>query len=210
MKRSDDIKELATALAKAQGMMRHAVKDSTNPHFKSKYADLASVLEAIREPFAANGLSLSQHPFADGDKIEVVTLLLHSSGQFLESDLAMKPQQNTPQSIGSAITYARRYAAMSVAGLATDDDDGNAGSGVKASDHRQDVPFQGPPAKLKQPEPAAKAPSLYDGSSRQQEIVEGILKQRGVPEALWERVHETLLGRPSTDIAAVIKEVTTQ
>ncbi len=128
MEMSPSISAIAEALAKAQAVMRHATKDSTNPHFKSKYADLASVLEAIKEPFQANGLSLSQHPGGDGDRITVTTILMHKSGEHLKSTLTLIPTKKDPQGAGSAITYARRYAAMAVAGLAADDDDGNAAS----------------------------------------------------------------------------------
>ncbi len=131
VRRSADIKELAIALTKAQAQIKSVSKDAFNPHFGSKYADLSSVLEAIKEPFAANGLCLTQHPTSRNGEVVVTSILLHISGQFLESDLPMIPDKKTPQGFGSAITYARRYAAMAIAGLAPDDDDGNAASAPK-------------------------------------------------------------------------------
>lgn len=116
--------ELAKALAKAQGQMGHAVKDSLNPHFKNKYADLASVLDAIRKPFSENGLSVSQ--VIEGNELH--TYLMHESGQFIVSKMPIIPQQNTPQAYGSALTYARRYSLSAIAGVTQDDDDGNAAS----------------------------------------------------------------------------------
>ena len=129
MKRSETINELATALSKAQAKIRPAPKDATNPHFKSKYADLASVVDAYREPLAEFGLSLSQHPSSDGAKVIITTLLMHTSGQWIESDLALTAEKATPQSVGSAITYGRRYSAMAITGMAADDDDGNDAEG---------------------------------------------------------------------------------
>lgn len=129
MIRSDDISELAKALSKAQGKIRHAVKDSTNPHFKSSYADLASCMEAIREPFAENGLSILQPLSDEENMVKCTTLLLHTSGQYIGSDMRMKPAQLTAHAIGSAATYLRRYMVMAIAGIAADDDDGNDASG---------------------------------------------------------------------------------
>jgi len=106
-----------------------ASKDATNPHFKSKYADLASVWEACRGPLTANGLSVSQLPAVDGMRVTLTTVLMHESGQFISQDLTMTAAANTPQAVGSALTYARRYALASIVGVAQADDDGNAASG---------------------------------------------------------------------------------
>ncbi len=126
---SDELGLLAAALAKAQALIKPAIKDATNPHFKSKFADLASVWEAIRVPLATNGLAVSQLPTVDGNKVTVTTLLLHASGQWIRSDLTMVVAQNTPQGIGSCITYARRYALSAVVGVVAElDDDGNGAS----------------------------------------------------------------------------------
>lgn len=131
LQRSEEIGKLAEALAKAQAGIRFAVKDATNPHFKSKYADLAAVWEACREPLSTNGLSVAQFPSAEGAKVTLTTVLMHSSGQWISQDLTMTAAQNTPQGIGSAITYARRYALSAVVGIAQDDDDGNAATRTK-------------------------------------------------------------------------------
>lgn len=131
MEKSESIKELATALSKAQGEIKPALKDSDNPFFKSKYADLASVWEVCREPLSKNGLSISQHPSLDGNAVSIETMVMHTSGEWLLSKLSMTPKDLTPQSIGSAITYARRYALSSIVGIASEiDDDGNAASQV--------------------------------------------------------------------------------
>ncbi len=154
MTTSEQIGELATALAKAQGEMEGASKDTKNPFFNHNYADLASVKDAIREPFAKHGLSIVQFPVTtfsgtpesyewtakrSGEvrygvrvfcQVSVVTRLLHSSGQWIQGDAvaAMLPNGD-PQSVGSAITYLRRYAMQTAAGVATEDDDGEAAQG---------------------------------------------------------------------------------
>jgi hypothetical protein len=130
MNKSEQINELAAALAKAQSGMKAAIKDSSNPFFKSNYADLAAVWDACKSQLAANGLAISQHPATDEHgNILVETALIHSSGQWMSSTLAMKPVKNDPQAFGSAITYARRYALAAVVGVVTEDDDGNHASG---------------------------------------------------------------------------------
>jgi hypothetical protein len=121
---SPTIGALAAALAKAQAEIEGASKDKLNPHFKSRYADLASVWDACRSPLTGNGLSVVQVPMASGPTVTVVTMMMHSSGEWLRGDLTMTAQQNTPQSVGSAITYARRYALAAMAGVAPEDDDG--------------------------------------------------------------------------------------
>ena len=128
MKKSEQVDKLAAALCKAQAEMGGAVKDAKNPFFKSSYADLTSVIKAIKEPFANNGLSYSQFPVTSegGGGVGVVTVLLHSSGQWLESEFYLPLAKKDPQGGGSAITYARRYALQAMAGIPTADDDAEA------------------------------------------------------------------------------------
>lgn len=133
------IAELADALSIAQGQIDAASKGSVNPYFKSKYADLNALREAIREPLAANGLSIMQFASTQNDSVSVETMLAHSSGEYVSSTLSLpvgrkfdKDGNMLPldvQSIGSAITYARRYALSAILSLAADDDDGNAAVG---------------------------------------------------------------------------------
>ena len=130
MKASANIASLAAALAKAQAVIEGAIKDKANPAFRSRYADLAAVWDAIREPLTKNGLSLVQMPDTnDVNEPVLVTRLLHASGEWLEGTYPLNPVKQDPQGYGSAITYARRYAAMAVCGVAPEDDDGNAASG---------------------------------------------------------------------------------
>ena len=128
MQKSDSIKDLAAALNKAQDQMSGALKDSKNPFFKSSYADLSSVVAAVKEPFADNGLSYSQFPVFEDGKVGVETILMHTSGQWLCGVLLLPMTKQDPQAAGSAITYARRYALQSIAGVPSEDDDGNKAS----------------------------------------------------------------------------------
>lgn len=130
MNKSDTILELAKALSKAQSEMGGAVKDANNPFFKSKYADLSSVIRVIKEPFANNGLSFVQFPICDGLSAGVETILMHESGEFLQSDYMLPLAKKDPQGSGSAITYAKRYALQAMAGIPSEDDDGNLASTV--------------------------------------------------------------------------------
>lgn len=128
MNKSESIAELAKALCKAQSEMGGAVKDAKNPFFKSSYADLTSVIKAIKEPFNNNGLSYMQFPVTSsgGNGVGVKTVLMHTSGQFIESEFYLPLVKADPQAGGSAITYARRYALQALAGIPTADDDAEA------------------------------------------------------------------------------------
>ena len=128
MRSSPELKDLASALCKAQAQMEAAKKDSTNPHFNSKYADLASVVDAIKVPFSENGLSYVQLPMlTENEEVAVETVLLHSSGQWIASDFAIPVSKADAQTYMSALTYCRRGALSAIAGIAPDDDDdGNA------------------------------------------------------------------------------------
>lgn len=120
MKNSEQINELAVALNKAQADFMVAKKDAKNPFFKSKYATLNAVYEAVAEALLKNGLSVIQ-PIV-GDAVE--TTIIHTSGQFITSSCPIVcAKQNDPQAMGSAITYARRYSLASLLGVMTDEDD---------------------------------------------------------------------------------------
>jgi hypothetical protein len=132
---SMDIGELAGALAVAQGEITGALKDSENPFFKSKYADLASVWDACRGPLSKNGLAVVQTTISHPDGICVLTTLVHKSGQWIRGELVVKPKDASPQGIGSCLTYMRRYALAAIVGVAQVDDDGNAASGKTWGDN---------------------------------------------------------------------------
>ena len=120
--------ELYAALAKAQGEIENASKSSTNPHFRSKYADLAEVLNTVRPVLSAHGLCLIQSTAFDGTLVSVTTLLGHSSGGWVSSTASCVPTKTDAQGVGASTTYLRRYSAASMCGIAQEDDDGQAAS----------------------------------------------------------------------------------
>lgn len=133
MELSDNINELAAALAAAQGEIENAAKDSANPFFKSKYADLGAVREVCRVPLSKNALALTQPMEIFEGYVVITTMLIHSSGQWMRSKLSAKPAKDDVQGIGSTATYLRRYALSAMIGIASEDDDGNAASGNATS-----------------------------------------------------------------------------
>lgn len=131
MERSESIKEIANALCKFQQEVGKVKKDSKNPYFKSKYASLADILDVIQKPLSECGLSIMQMPKGEN---ELETMLMHNSGEWILSSYAMRPVKNDPQSIGSCITYQRRYAIGSILNLnIDDDDDANKASNLQAN-----------------------------------------------------------------------------
>lgn len=139
MRHSEQIGDLAAALAKAQGQIDAAAKDAVNPHFKSHYATLASIWGACRKALTSNGLAVVQAVETDEAGACLATTLAHASGQWIESRTPLVCDMRNMQSIGSAISYARRYALAAIVGVvAEDDDDGNAA--VASVQHRAAEP----------------------------------------------------------------------
>lgn len=139
---SPEIDKLAEALAKAQGAFKNAELNKVNPHFRNKYADLASLWAAIREPLSANGLSVFQSVRLTERGVACDTVLMHSSGQWLDSTLELPLGKADPQGVGSALTYARRYSLAAAVGISAGDEDDD---GAKASEpERQSRRMEGP------------------------------------------------------------------
>ena len=132
MTHSEAVAQIAAALSVAQGSLNHALKDTIGQigQQRTKYADLASCWDAARKSLSDNGLAVVQMPSADGPKVTVTTMLVHKSGEWFRHSLQMTSAQNTPQAIGSCITYGRRYSFCSVVGISPEDDDGAAASGT--------------------------------------------------------------------------------
>jgi hypothetical protein len=124
--KSDSIKELALALHKAHTKIKAAIKDSANPFFKSKYADLSSVIEAVKQPLSDCGIVYVQGVEGVEGGVAVETMLLHVSGEWISSKLEIPASKHDAQGYGSAITYGRRYGLQSMCGVPAEDDDGNA------------------------------------------------------------------------------------
>jgi hypothetical protein len=123
------MKNIATALVKAQKQFGPALKTSTNPHFRSRYADLSACVEAVVDALNANGIYLLQKNYDCTDGVMVETVFVHESGEMLECGIVHFPAvKHDPQGYASALTYARRYSLMASCGIAPEDDDGNAAS----------------------------------------------------------------------------------
>jgi hypothetical protein len=128
------MKQIASAFIKAKIAFAPAMKASTNPHFKSKYADLAACVEAVDDAFLANGIVMYQETSDDQTGVTVETVLMHESGEVIRcGKLHVPASKQDPQGYGSALTYARRYSLMAACGIAPEDDDGNSASKTKAN-----------------------------------------------------------------------------
>ena len=134
MKKSESITELGASLALAQAEMKNPEKSSINPFFKSKYADLAEVINISKPTLAKFGLSIIQMPYVMNGHVGVETMIIHKSGEYISSRLNMPlGAKKDAQAVGSAITYGRRYSLAGMVGVAQEDDDGNSASGKKSS-----------------------------------------------------------------------------
>lgn len=205
IERSESIKELATALAKAQSALRPAVKDAVNPHFNAKYANLGAVWEACREPLSTNGLSVVQMPAnADAGRLALTTFLLHSSGEWMSSTFSIKLQQDTAHGAGSALTYLRRYALAALVGVVADeDDDGNSAS-QPARSVPQARPANGMPVTRGKLPSASYEPPSEPAPIRKPSTREGMI---GRIRALW--LDERQLGgtTPASELTADLREM---
>lgn len=154
MLKSEQINELAKALAKAQADIEKARKSSKNPHYKSSYADLSDIIDACRDALSENGLSVSQWPdVIEGEK-GLTSILMHTSGQWISSFFPFIIEKPTMQGMGSAITYAKRYALSAIVGIAETDDDGNEAEKYPAKPKQTAAPIVTP---VKKPQPSKQA-----------------------------------------------------
>jgi hypothetical protein len=193
---SEQIAELAVALAKAQSENGIVIKDANNPYFKSKYATLAAVWESVRASLTKNGLSVVQMPSSDERGYYVETMLLHASGQWLKNRTYMRPVKDDPQGIGSLISYARRYALQAMTMVCPEDDDGEQAMGrdSKPVVSSQPVKKVETPKQVEKPsteQPKAKAPAVstsrFSGPSHQElfkQLIEAEITQDDFMEAM--------------------------
>jgi hypothetical protein len=183
---SAELSKLAAALAAAQGAIEDAKKDAANPHFKAKYATLASIRTAITPSFSKNGLSYVQLNEPHGmDGVMIVTLLLHSSGQWIRSRLFVPVSKKDAQGFGSALTYGRRYALAQISGIAFEDED-DATEAVKTS---------APPAEKKS-EPSIDVVALdhdLSEAANAEELKNAILAVQKVKDKLSKKDLESLM-----------------
>lgn len=131
MNKSESIAALSAALAKAQAEIENASKTANNPHFKSKYADLAEVLNTVRPVMSRHGIAIVQMPSFESGLASVETLMTHSSGEWISNICSAPVSKQDAQGVGSAVTYLRRYSLASFAGIAQEDDDANAAVGQR-------------------------------------------------------------------------------
>jgi hypothetical protein len=151
-----DTKNIYAAFVKAQQEFAPALKSSSNPHFKSKYADLAACVEAVIDALNNHGIGLVQRPIPDERGVTIETVFVHESGEEMNGGrMSVPASKQDPQGYGSAATYARRYGLMAACGIAPEDDDGNAASQPAK---------QQAPAKQAAPKPPAAGPGLSEES----------------------------------------------
>lgn len=190
--------KIASALVKAQRAFGPALKSSSNPHFKSKYADLSACIEAVIDGLNANGIALiqKQHPHDGGVAVE--TIFVHESGEILSAGMLTVPAaKQDPQGYGSALTYARRYSLMAACGIAPEDDDGNAASKPK----KPEVAHSGPAIAFSQLSPdwqawitdlAREVENAFEssGPAAAQELIDNNREQMEAEHvaALWSRL----------------------
>ena len=166
METSPELKQLTGALVKFQGSLELLKTNSIakTEKYSFKYADLAAVWDTIRKPLSDNGFAVIQDPSVEGTQVTISTLLSHISGEWIKSQLKLTSEAPNPQKIGSAISYGRRYSLLSMLGLASEDDDGNAASGTKEA-------------------PVSQAPAATNGETaaqkRMREAKEAAAKQQG-------------------------------
>lgn len=183
---------LAEALASAQDEMENATKDSVNPHFKSKYADLAACREATK-PIYKHGLSIVQQVISRPDAIGLRTVLLHKSGEWMASVMFVAPEKNGPQAAGSVITYLRRYMLCAMLGIAQEDDDANAGSMRPAGTPPPRAQTSSAPAPAAAP--AAQAPDLP--TADQMSTIEKLYGQLGMSKPAARAELQAVTGKES-------------
>lgn len=153
IQQSESVSKLFAALVAAGGEMKNPPKDSVNPHYKSRYADLATVLDTVRPVLAKHKLAVVQMPTEMDGGPGLATTLVHESGEWMRSTVRLYPAKSDPQGIGSALTYARRYGLQAALGIAADDDDDGHTGSSPATPPKQ---AERQPPKAAEPSPADK------------------------------------------------------
>lgn len=185
MEHSENISAFAAAFVAAQADVKGAEKDKTNPHYRSSYADLGSVMDACKDALSKNGIAVIQSPVpSDTGTLALDTVLMHKSGEWVSGKIVMPLSKNDPQGYGSAMTYARRYGLAAMVGVCPEDDD--AESAVSHSNGQRRP--QPSPAATKKAAPPAVIPGAQmpvEQVLAYQERIDQALKDRGfdVPDA---------------------------
>lgn len=161
MKHTEKISQIAAAMVAAQGEFPNVAKNANNPFYKSKYADIAAVIDALRPILAKHRIAFSQFPRFSDNMVHVNSVVLHESGEYISEELSTPIKDQTPQAVGSAVSYLRRYSLLSIFGLAAEDDDANFASGKakpqtaekQATPHDQSSTPQAAAVRSEQPMP---------------------------------------------------------
>lgn len=168
MNQTPEINELVAALAKAQGKMLPAVFNKQNSHFRQKYADFTSVMDACRAPLAENGLAVMQYCEDVGEKSKLVTMIAHTSGQWIKSYMPLIAKEMTSQGLGSAISYAKRYSLSAMLGIVSDEDKDSDDDGEIAVGRGKPAPAPTPPV----PVPVVPKPVVMPINANQNHMLE--------------------------------------
>lgn len=208
MYQSENIAELASALAKAQGEFVPALKDSANPFFKSKYANLCSIVKSCQEPLSRHGISFSQSTQKMDGEWVLITKLMHSSGQWVSSTTPIITLKPDIQSFGSASTYARRYSLAALAGVTTDEDD----DGEASMSRDQPSPAQKKYEEKKEEKKTSKTKTVTEGQAKELDAMlgmcdlefrnqvwnflnsdaVGIKEMKQLPESLYQKIRDKI------------------
>jgi hypothetical protein len=194
LQQSENLEKLFEALSKSQSVMKPAVLDMTNPHFKSRYASLTSVHESCKGPLSDNGLSIIQQVFSSESGYYIRTMVGHSSGQWMANVFKLIVGRQDMQALGSAITYARRYGLSALIGIVdTEDDDANAAMPEIKKEIVRPMP---PPREVPAPVPSAPTPQQKGSlSEKQLNRYFAIAKGAGYPPAMARAVVVGLCGK---------------
>lgn len=196
MNRSDSIVKLAAALVKAQPEFEPATKDATNPFFKSKYADLGAVWDAVGATLSKHGLAVSQFPDNIAGVPALTTVLVHESGEWMEATypLIVADKERTPQGYGSAQTYSRRYGLAAVLGVVSEEDeDGNHGSGRSPARPSQSLPTPPQPSTAPAQPPVTAKMSPRDWTLQELAIIRATATPAGLKD--WEKINSAAMVR---------------
>lgn len=190
MKKSDNIAALAKAMCQVQAEIENASKNAANPHFRSKYADLAEVLNTVRPVMSKHGISITQFPAFENGIASVETIVMHTSGEWMTGISSAPVTKQDAQGVGSALTYLRRYSLAAIAGIAQEDDDGN--SAVGGGQRQQQAPKQ------QAPDPA-KVVEAINGAKDAASVNRFVsnAQQRGVDAAGMQTIQEAAMTKLS-------------
>lgn len=208
MKTSENITNIATALAKAQAEINPAVFDASNPHFRSRYATLASVMQACRSALSKNQIAVVQGSTVSEKNVIVNTMLIHASGDFISDDLAIPIAQNTAQAIGSALTYGRRYGLSALVGIVSDEDDDDGESAMpkpNANEFAGEVKFA-PQKGTSKEEPTAKTPNAQETKATKESKSKRASNRISLIREIFQT--STKVGMSLVDLKAFISKIT--